>query len=105
MISSFRRRFLSGVAALAATAALAPLRAQVPAKPKTRLVLLGTGGGPRIVAPGRSKSANLIVANGMPYVVDFGEVVARQLVRAGVPLNTLRYGFVPHHHPDHTLDY
>src|SRR3989475_2449092 len=105
MISSFRRNFLSGAAALAATAALAPLRAQVPAKPKTRLVLLGTGGGPRIVAPGRSKSANLIVANGMPYVVDCGEGVAHQMVRAGVALNTLRYVFITHHHSDHNLDY
>src|SRR5882762_8498099 len=86
MISSFRRNFLSGAAALAASAALAPLRAQVPAKPKTRLVLLGTGGGPRIVAPGRSKSANLIVVNGVPYVVDCGEGVA-------------------HQHSDHNLDY
>src|SRR5438552_5862740 len=105
MISSFRRNFLSGAAALAATAALAPLRAQVPAKPKTRLILLGTGGGPRIVAPGRSKSANLIVANGVPYVVDCGEGVAHQLVRAGVVLNTLRYVFITHHHSDHNLDY
>ena len=105
MISSFRRNFLSGVAALAVTAALAPLRAQVPAKAKTRLVLLGTGGGPRIVAPGRSKSANLIVANGVPYVVDCGEGVAHQMVRAGVALNTLRYVFITHHHSDHNLDY
>src|SRR6266571_4330165 len=105
MISSFRRTFLSGAAALAATAALAPLRAQIPAKPKTRLVLLGTGGGPRIVAPGRSKSANLIVANGVPYVVDGGEGVAHQLVRAGVAVNTLRYVFITHHHSDHNLDY
>jgi ribonuclease BN (tRNA processing enzyme) len=103
MISSFRRNFLSGAAALAATAVLAPLRAQGPAK--TRLVLLGTGGGPRIVAPGRSKSANLIVANGVPYVVDCGEGVAHQLVRAGVALNTLRYVFITHHHSDHNLDY
>ena len=105
MISSFRRNFLSGAAAFVATAALAPVRAQVPAKPKTRLVLLGTGGGPRIVAPGRSKSANLIVANGVPYVVDCGEGVAHQLVRAGVALNTLRYVFITHHHSDHNLDY
>src|SRR5258708_7939333 len=105
MISSFRRNFLSGAAALAATAALAPLRAQAPATPKTRLVLLGTGGGPRIVAPGRSKSANLIVVNGVPYVVDCGEGVAHQLVRAGVGLNTLRYVFITHHHSDHNLDY
>src|SRR6267143_228416 len=105
MISSFRRNFLSGAAALAAAAALAPLRAQVPAKPKTRLVLLGTGGGPRIVAPGRSKSANLIVINGVLYVVDCGEGVAHQLVRAGVALNTLRYVFITHYHSDHNLDY
>jgi ribonuclease BN (tRNA processing enzyme) len=105
MISSFRRNFLSGAAALAATAALAPLRAQVPAKPKTRLVLLGTGGGPRVIANGRAKSANLIVANGVPYVVDCGEGVAHQLVRAGVALNTLRYVFITHHHSDHNLDY
>jgi ribonuclease BN (tRNA processing enzyme) len=105
MISSSRRNFVSGAAALAATAVLAPSRAQGPAKPKTRLILLGTGGGPRIVAPGRSKSANLIVANGVPYVVDCGEGVAHQLVRAGVALNTLRYVFITHHHSDHNLDY
>jgi ribonuclease BN (tRNA processing enzyme) len=105
MISSFRRNFLSGAAALAATVALAPLRAQAPATPKTRLVLLGTGGGPRIVSPGRSKSANLIVVGGVPYVVDCGEGVAHQLVRAGVTPNTLRYVFITHHHSDHNLDY
>jgi ribonuclease BN (tRNA processing enzyme) len=105
MISSSRRNFLSGAAALAATAALAPLRAQVAAKPKTRLVLLGTGGGPRVIANGRAKSANLIVANGVPYVIDCGSGVAQQLVRAGVPLNTLRYVFITHHHSDHDLDY
>ena len=106
MISSFRRNFLSGAAAWAATAALAPWRAaHAQGAPKTRLVLLGTGGGPRIVAPGRSKSANLIVANGVPYVVDCGEGVAHQLVRAGVGLNTLRYVFITHHHSDHNLDY
>jgi len=106
MISSSRRNFLSGAAALAATAALAPLRAaRAQRQAKTRLVLLGTGGGPRIVAPGRSKSANLIVVNGVPYVVDCGEGVAHQLVRAGVAPNTLRYVFITHHHSDHNLDY
>src|SRR5712692_4179471 len=107
MISSSRRTFISGTAALA-MAALAPLRAaraQGPAKQKTRLVLLGTGGGPRIIAPGRSKPANLIVVDGVPYVVDCGEGVAHQLVRAGVALNTLRHVFITHHHSDHNLDY
>src|SRR5712691_10233903 len=107
-ISPSRRDFLSGTAALAATAALAPLRAaraQGPAKLKTRLVLLGTGGGPRVIPNGRAKPANLIVANGVPYVIDCGSGVSQQLVRAGVPLNTLRYVFITHHHSDHDLDY
>ena len=108
MISSSRRNFLSGTAALAATAALAPLRAahaQGPAKQKTRLVLLGTGGGPRVIPNGRAKPANLVVANGAPYVVDCGSGVSQQLVRAGVPLDTLRCVFITHHHSDHDLDY
>src|SRR6266700_922319 len=107
-ISPSRRDFLSGTAALAATAALAPWRAahaQGPAKLKTRLVLLGTGGGPRVIPNGRAKPANLIVANGAPYVVDCGSGVSQQLVRAGVPLDTLRYVFITHHHSDHDLDY
>ena len=106
--SSSRRNFLSGTAALAATAALAPLRAaraQGPAKQKTRLVLLGTGGGPRVIPNGRARPANLIVANGVPYVIDCGSGVSQQLVRAGVPLNTLRHVFITHHHSDHDLDY
>src|SRR3979490_1026142 len=105
MISSFRRNFLSGAAALAAAAALAPLRAQVPAKPKTRLILLGTGGGPRVIAKGRANAADLIVAQGVSHGRDCGEGVAHQLVRAGVALNTLRYVFITHHHSDHNLDY
>src|SRR5260221_13999025 len=104
MISSFRRNFLSGAAALAAAAALAPLRAQTPATPKTRLVLLGTGGGPRIVAPGRSKSANLIVVNCVPYVVDCGEGVAHHLGLAGGGPNTVRYLFITHHLSVHNHD-
>src|SRR5712692_8139682 len=106
MISPSRRKFLSGTAALAA-AALAPLRAARAqgASKKTRLVLLGTGGGPRVIPNGRAKSANLIVANGVPYVVDCGSGVSQQFVRAGVPLNTLRYEFITHHHSDHDLDY
>src|SRR3989449_2426926 len=107
MISPSRRKFLSSTAALAATAALAPLRAARAqgASKKTRLVLLGTGGGPRVIPNGRAKSANLIVANGVPYVVDCGEGVAHQLVRAGIAPNTLPHVFIPHHHSHHNLDY
>lgn len=107
MTSAARRGFLAGAGALAAMAAVAPWsapRAQGADK-RTRLILLGTGGGPRIIASGRSKPANLLVINGVPYVVDCGEGVAHQAVLAGVPLNTLRYVFITHHHSDHDLDY
>jgi len=71
---------------------------------KTRLILLGTGGGPR---PRKASSApaQVVVANGTPYVVDCGDGVARQLVFAGVPLDTLRHIFITHHHSDHNADY
>jgi len=104
MMPITRRRFMGGAAALAAAAALPPAGFAQPAA-RTRLVLLGTGGGPRITANGRSKPANLIVAGGVPYVIDCGEGVALQYVRAGFALNRLRYLFITHHHSDHNLDY
>jgi ribonuclease BN (tRNA processing enzyme) len=70
-----------------------------------RLILLGTGGGPRVLSPGRAKPANLLIVNGAPYVVDCGSGVAQQFVKTGLPLNTLRGIFITHHHSDHNLDY
>jgi ribonuclease BN (tRNA processing enzyme) len=71
---------------------------------KTRLVLLGTGGGPR---PRKSSSAaaHVILAGGAAYVIDCGDGVARQLVHANVPLPSLRHIFLTHQHSDHTADY
>ena len=87
----------------AATTALWPWHATAQ-EPKTRLILLGTGGGPR---PRRasSASAQVLVINNTPYVVDCGDGVARQLVFANVALPTLRHIFLTHHHSDHTADY
>ncbi|HXO85373.1 MAG TPA: MBL fold metallo-hydrolase [Gemmatimonadales bacterium] len=71
---------------------------------RTRLILLGTGGGPR-PRTNRSAAAQVIVANGLAYVVDCGDGVARQLAAAGIPLTTLRHIFITHHHSDHNADY
>jgi ribonuclease BN (tRNA processing enzyme) len=72
--------------------------------PKTRLILLGTGGGPR-PRTASSASAQVVVINDSAYVVDCGDGVARQMVQAKVPLATLRNVFVTHQHSDHTADY
>lgn len=97
-----RRAFLAGAAALT-TPAWLPANIPYKASP-TRLILLGTGGGPR---PRRANSApaQVIVTNGQAYVIDCGNGVARQLVFAGVPLPTLRHIFITHHHSDHNADY
>jgi ribonuclease BN (tRNA processing enzyme) len=98
---STRRHILTSVA-LIGTAYLPSSGAAQDAK--TRLILLGTGGGPR---PRRSSSApaQVIVVNDAAYVVDCGDGVARQLVLAGVPLPRLRHVFVTHQHSDHNADY
>jgi ribonuclease BN (tRNA processing enzyme) len=72
--------------------------------PRTRTVFLGTKGGPR-VGIGASNPANLVVANGVPYVIDCGMGVSRQLVSAGVPVPSVKYIFITHHHSDHNLEY
>jgi ribonuclease BN (tRNA processing enzyme) len=101
-----RREFLVRAAALAAAAAFAPSGADgAPhAGPRTRLILLGTAGGPRPRA-NRAATSQVVLVDGVPHVVDCGEGVATQLVRAGVPLHSLRHVFITHHHSDHNLDY
>jgi len=71
---------------------------------KTRLILLGTGGGPR-PRTNRTASSQAILVNDSAYVVDCGDGVARQLVAAGVPLTRLRHVLITHHHSDHNADY
>jgi ribonuclease BN (tRNA processing enzyme) len=71
---------------------------------RTRLILLGTGGGPR-PRKTSSASAQVIIRNDAAYVIDCGNGVARQLVLADVPLPTLRHIFLTHHHSDHNADY
>jgi len=73
-------------------------------RPRTRLILLGTGGGP---TPKKSVSApaQVIIVNDTAYVVDCGDGVARQLVAADVPLRNVKHVFITHHHSDHNADY
>ncbi len=96
-----RRQFVVGMGGAAALGQCAFAAAQ---NQRTRLILLGTGGGPR-PRTANSAAAQVIVSGGMGYVVDCGDGVARQLVSAGIPLATLRHVFITHQHSDHNADY
>lgn len=101
-----RRSFVARLAALAGAASLpgsSPGQGTPPPS-KTRLVLLGTGGGPR-PRKNSAATAQVILVNESAYVIDCGDGVARQLAFAGVPLATLRHIFITHHHSDHNADY
>src|SRR4029453_8721874 len=97
-----RRELLVGIAG-AAMAGVGS-RSVFAQSTRTRLILLGTGGGPR-PRKTRSAPAQVVVINGAAYVVDCGDGVARQLVLAGVPLPALRHVFLTHQHSDHNADY
>ena len=71
--------------------------------PATKLVLLGTAGGP-LPSPVRSGIAQAVVAGGRTYLVDCGSGVTRQLRRARL-LSALHAVFLTHLHSDHTCDY
>ena len=102
MIAS-RRQFLVGSATFAA-AALFPRRVAAQ-KDGTRIILLGTKGGPTVGTSGRSNASTVLLIDGEAYVVDCGYGVTRQLLSAKIGLDRIRYIFITHHHSDHDLEY
>jgi len=101
-----RRNFLklTTIGSLGTLARMQSTYAQSPARPRTRIVFLGTKGGPR-VETGRSNPANLIEINGTRIVLDCGMGVSHQLAEAKVPLPSVKYILISHHHSDHNLEY
>jgi ribonuclease BN (tRNA processing enzyme) len=95
-----RRAFLAGCGAVA----LGSTRALAESARRTRLVLLGTGGGPTPKKL-RAAPAQAVLVDDDAYLVDCGDGVARQLALAGVTLSQLRALFVTHHHSDHNAGY
>ena len=70
-----------------------------------RLVLLGTKGGPAMRAENPMPSSNVLLIDGVPYVIDTGYGVSLRLVQSKVQLQSIRYVFITHHHSDHNLEY
>jgi ribonuclease BN (tRNA processing enzyme) len=73
-------------------------------RPRTRLVLLGTAGGPTPKARS-SAPAQAIVVGDRFYLVDCGDGVSRQLALAKLPIRQLRSVFITHQHSDHNAGY
>jgi ribonuclease BN (tRNA processing enzyme) len=123
-----RRRALASLARLAGTGAALPFVASLAAsralaqsnpsappatapalpprpapQPGTRLVLLGTHGGPGI-EQNRAETASAVVVDGVPYLVDCGYGSLRTLVLSTIGYQRLDTIFFTHLHDDHTSD-
>lgn len=99
-----RRQFLMVASGFVVSQALLNRTAFGQTKKPTRIILLGTKGGPRVGETGRSSPSTLVLINDVPYVVDCGYGTSKQLLTTGVALNKLRYVFITHHHSDHNLE-
>jgi ribonuclease BN (tRNA processing enzyme) len=122
-----RRRALASLARLAATSVALPLVATLPPaafgqpraatgapvgpggpqrpapQPGTRVVMLGTHGGPGIERD-RAETSSAVVVDGVPYLVDCGYGSLRQLVLSTIGYQQLDAVFFTHLHDDHTSD-
>src|ERR1700752_3552282 len=100
-----RRQFLTDATGFVVSQAFLSRIAFSQQKQSTRIILLGTKGGPRVGETGRSNPSTLLLIDDVPYVVDCGYGTSKQLLTTGVPLNKLRYIFITHHHSDHNLEF
>lgn len=66
----------------------------------TRIIFLGTYGGPK-AEKFRSEPASLIVVDGTPYLIDVGPGTDRQIAWAGFKHSEIKAVFITHHHIDH----
>ena len=109
-----RRRWLQAAGLSAIALAFGDLRKAAAAATNTsgktespthsKLILLGTAGGPTPKVD-RSAPANAIVVGDDIYVIDCGNGVARQMVKAGLDFGRIRDVFITHQHSDHNADY
>lgn len=100
-----RRQFLHGAAALTLASAFSPISGFSQNKSRTRLILLGTKGGPRVANTGRSNPSTLLLIDNEPYVIDSGYGTTRQLLSVGISAEQVRSIFITHLHSDHTIEY
>lgn len=79
------------------------LGAAAGAPAQTKVITLGTQGGP-IPTVDRAQPANALVVRDRVYLIDAGNGVGRQLVAAGINHRRVGHIFITHHHDDHNAD-
>ncbi len=84
-----------------AASLLAPRFAAAQPARRSRLILLGTKGGPT-PSRFRAPASNLLIVDGVPFVIDAPDGVAERIVRAGVALDRIGEVFITHNHSDHS---
>ena len=100
-LSSMLFRTLIGMSIVALAHESMAQTSPAPSKAATRLITLGTLGGPNPKAH-QAQSSNLLIVNGTQYIVDAGDGVARRLAKAGVDIRGIGTIFLTHLHDDHT---
>jgi len=99
-----RRKFLhlaAGTAALQVLSRTACAQTEPRSSTRTRLITLGTRGGPS-PSVWRAQFSNVLIVNGTPYLIDAGDGVTRRLTRAKIGLRAIDNIFITHPHSDHT---
>ncbi len=81
---------------------MAAAQTLVPAR-GTHVVLLGTQGGPNFNTE-RAETANAVVVDGTPYIVDLGEGALAAMKRAGIVFRDVARVFLTHLHDDHSAE-
>ena len=102
LCADMRRCLIFILGLFSAVLSCAPVFAagQPPALHSTRIIFLGTYGGPKAVKF-RSEPATLLVVDKIPYLVDVGPGTDRQLAWAGISHSDIKAIFITHHHIDH----
>jgi ribonuclease BN (tRNA processing enzyme) len=90
-----------GVAVLLAGSQTAMGQTSQASKAGTRVITLGTQGGPFPQAH-RAQSSNLLLVNGTQYIIDAGDGVARRLAKGKFSIAAMGTIFLTHLHDDHT---
>ena len=69
-----------------------------------KLILLGTGGGPKIWAA-RSQPSSALVLGEHTYIIDAGDGVTNQLAMSGINPLSIKAVFITHNHSDHVAGF